>query len=233
MQLDVCTGWETSEKDAVKAMNLTQAWAMRSKQRWLETRQDFQGLLFPIIQGNFYPHLRKACVEQIVDLDLPGLAIGGLSVGEPFAVYEEYLALTAAMLPDAKPRYVMGIGTPEFILTAVENGIDMFDCVFPTRTARNGLLFSHDGPISIKQQQYTADLAPLDAQCHCKVCRDYSRAYLRHLYKCNEILFAMLASYHNLAFLHDFMVDIRTSIELGKFAGFKRSFLERYTRGGS
>jgi queuine tRNA-ribosyltransferase len=230
MQLDVCTPWGASESESRKALQLTSAWARRSKQRWLDTRGEFQGNLFPIIQGNFHKGLRQRSVEETVELDLPGLAIGGLSVGEPFEVFSEFLDYTSALLPPAKPRYVMGIGTPEYILEAVQNGIDMFDCVFPTRTARNGLLFTRDGPLSIKQPRYTEDFGPVDPGCQCKVCRNYTRAYLKHLFKCNEILFSIFASVHNLSFLHDMMKDIRASIEESRFAEYKKSFLERYAR---
>ncbi|MBU0953802.1 MAG: tRNA guanosine(34) transglycosylase Tgt [Spirochaetes bacterium] len=230
MQLDVCTSWGATEKESAKALDLTYQWAKRSVKHWQETRNDFAGNLFPIVQGNFYKHLRAISADQIAHLDTPGIAIGGLSVGEPFEVYAEFLNYTADLLPMDKPRYVMGIGTPEFILEAVENGIDMFDCVFPTRTARNGLLFTRDGPMSIKQACYFEDLAPIDSTCTCAICSQYSRAYLRHLYKCNEILYSMLASYHNLAFLYAFMDQIRSSIKSGTFSTFKREFLDRYTK---
>lgn len=228
MQLDICTPWGADEKDSLKALKQTSAWAARSKIRWEDTRGDFQGNLFGIVQGNFFKELRARSAEEIVALDTPGLAIGGLSVGEPFDVYAELLAYTAGLLPEDKPRYVMGIGTPEYILEAVQNGIDMFDCVFPTRTARNGLLFTAYGPISIKQAQYTRDLGPVDPECSCKVCREYSRAYLRHLYKNDEILFSILASYHNLSFLYEFLRHIRYSIDGGVFMDFKREFLYKY-----
>jgi len=228
MQLDVCTPWGIDEKAALKALRTTSAWAARSKRRWEETRGDFQGKLFGIVQGNFYKDLRTRSAEEILSLDTPGVAIGGLSVGEPFEVYAELLAHTAALLPEDKPRYVMGIGTPEYILEAVKNGVDMFDCVFPTRTARNGLLFTAYGPLSIKQARYERDLGPADPSCDCRVCRQYSRAYLRHLYKNDEILFCMLASYHNLAFLHGLIRRIRYSIEAGTFTEFSQDFLSRY-----
>lgn len=231
MQLDVCTPWGASERDSLKALVQTSSWALRSRQHWLDTRGDFQGNLFPIVQGNFYKELRRRSAEETVMLDTPGIAIGGLSVGEPFEVFAEMLDFTAALLPEEKPRYVMGIGTPEYILEAVGDGIDMFDCVFPTRTARNGLLFTAFGPISIKQARFERDFGPADPACTCRVCRDYSRAYLRHLYKNNEILFSMLASYHNLAFLHELVRSIRYSIEEGQFVEFRRSFLERYRSG--
>ena len=231
MQLDVCTPWGADEKAAREALVLTTDWARRSRARWEETREGFGGRLFGIVQGNFYPELRKRSAAEIAELDLPGIAIGGLSVGEPFEVFADFLASTAALLPEDKPRYVMGIGTPEYILAAVENGIDMFDCVFPTRTARNGLFFTAAGPLSIKQARYVRDFGPVDPACPCEVCRDYSRAYLRHLYKNDEILFPMLASYHNLAFLQEFMRSVRYAIEEGRFHDFKRTFLDAYARG--
>lgn len=229
MQLDICTPWGIDEKAATHALKITSAWAHRSKLRWQELQSEYAGKLFGIVQGNFYKDLRARSVEEITRLDTPGLAIGGLSVGEPYEVYKEMLAYTSSLLPQEKPRYVMGIGTPEYILDAVENGIDMFDCVFPTRTARNGLLFSLTGPISIKQARYERDFSPVDPECSCKVCKQYSKAYLRHLYKNNEILYSMLASYHNLAFLQTFIIKIRYNIEKGNFAEFKKSFLEIYT----
>jgi queuine tRNA-ribosyltransferase len=230
MQLDVCSSYGVERKEAMNALRLTSAWAARSKQRWEATRHehDFEGKLFGIVQGNFFEDLRTRSAEEILSLDLPGVAIGGLSVGEPFDQFCQYLAFTSALLPENKPRYVMGIGTPEYILEAVEQGIDMFDCVFPTRTARNGLLFTSYGPISIKQAQYTRDFTAPDPSCDCAVCKQYSRAYLRHLYKNNEILFSMLASYHNLAFLHEFLHKIRYSIEERRFGAFKRDYLAQY-----
>jgi len=174
---------------------------------------------------------RRRSAEEISGLDLPGIAIGGLSVGESFEVFSEFLAYTAALLPEDKPRYLMGIGTPDYILEAVENGIDMFDCVFPTRVARNGLLFTAKGPIVIKKARFERDFGPIDPECGCRVCRGHSRAYLRHLYKCEEILYATLASYHNLYFLQDLMRRIRLAIELGEFAAFKREFLAAYAAG--
>ncbi|HOX91350.1 MAG TPA: tRNA guanosine(34) transglycosylase Tgt, partial [Spirochaetales bacterium] len=228
MQLDVCTEFGATEKQSLKALELTTAWAKRSKDRWENTRDGFDGKLFGIVQGNFYRDLRKRSAAEISELDLPGIAIGGLSVGESFPVFEEYLAFTASLLPTDKPRYVMGIGTPDYMLAAVEHGVDMFDCVYPTRTARNGLLFTADGPIAIKHAKHASDFSAVDAECPCAVCKQYTRAYLRHLYKCDEILFSMLASYHNLAFLHALMHGIRNSIEAGRFLEYKRSFLSRY-----
>ena len=178
---------------------------------------------------NFYKDLRLQSAEFVSSLDTPGIAIGGLSVGEPFEVYSEVLAYTAEALPENKPRYVMGIGTPDFILEAAENGIDMFDCVLPTRNARNGSYFTHDGPLSIKREQFKNDFSPIDSECGCMVCRQYSRAYLRHLYKNDEILSSMLASYHNLYFLNDLVKNIRKAINEDRFADFKKEFLLRYS----
>ncbi len=232
MQLDVCTEYGVTERQAAEASRLTTEWARRSRERWLSERGAFGGQLFGIVQGNFYKNLRERSAEEILSFDFPGVAIGGLSVGEPFEVFCEFLSHAAGLLPDDKPRYVMGIGTPEYILAAVEVGIDMFDCVFPTRTARNGLLFTADGPITIKNARYAEDFSPIDPECGCRVCRQYSRAYLRHLFKEKEILYAILATHHNLAFLHDLVSRMRYSIEGGVFPEFKRAFLSRYqTRG--
>lgn len=229
MQLDYCTPWGTEEKEAKQALRLTTEWARRAKGRWLERREGgYRGELFGIVQGNFYDDLRVQSAEEILSFDLPGVAIGGLSVGEPYEVFAEHLAHVAALLPENKPRYLMGIGTPEYILEAVQNGVDLFDCVFPTRTARNGLLFTEFGPIAIKKARYERDFQPIDPHCGCRVCRQYSKAYLRHLYKSQEILYAMLATYHNLYFLNDLVRRIRYSIEHGEFPQFKRSFLAAY-----
>lgn len=228
MQLDVCTPYGVDEREAAAALRITTDWARRSKARWLSTRGDFQGNLFGIVQGNFYKELRKRSAEDVAELDLPGVAIGGLSVGEPFEVFTDLLAYTSELLPEDKPRYVMGIGTPEYIMAAVENGIDMFDCVLPTRTARNGLLYTSNGKLVIKNAQYERDFGPVDPECGCRVCRQYSRAYLRHLFKNGEILWSILASYHNLYFLHDLTRRIRYSIERGEFTRFKKDFFEKY-----
>lgn len=228
MQLDVCTPYGAEEGEAREALRLTSDWALRSKEHWLATREDFRGSLFGIVQGNFFRDLRARSAEEILALDLPGVALGGLSVGEPFEVFAETLSYTADLLPDEKPRYVMGIGTPEYILEAVENGIDMFDCVLPTRTARNGLLYTYNGKLVIKNAQYERDFSPPDEECGCRVCRQYSRAYLRHLYKNGEILWSILASYHNLYFLRDLVSRIRYSIESGSFLEFKKAFYSKY-----
>ncbi|MDP3178588.1 MAG: tRNA guanosine(34) transglycosylase Tgt [Spirochaetaceae bacterium] len=229
MQLDVCTPWGADEKEAKKALRLTTEWARRAKEAWLIERDGgYRGELFGIVQGNFYRDLRERSAEEILSFGLPGIAIGGLSVGEPYEVFAEHLGQVSALLPEDKPRYLMGIGTPDYILEAIGDGIDLFDCVYPTRTARNGLLFTANGPIAIKKAMYERDFGPPDQRCGCRVCRNYSRAYLRHLYKCGEILYAMLATYHNLYFLDDLVRSARRAIEMGTFAAFARDFLAAY-----
>jgi len=233
MQLDVCTSWGTEFKEAEKALRITADWLGRAKKAWLEGPEDYEGKLFGIVQGNFYKDLRERSVEVLVAADTPGIAIGGLSVGEPFDVFSEFLESTAALLPAEKPRYVMGIGTPEYILRAIECGIDMFDCVFPTRIARNGMVFTRRGNLSLKREANTFDMGPLDPDCGCKVCREYSRSYIRHLYKSSEILAAMLATYHNLYFLHRLVIGAREAIERNDFSRYKREFLAVYDEGSA
>ncbi len=231
MQLDVCTGFGTEWKKAKEALVITTDWARRAKKTWEKTGDTYQGKLFAIIQGNFFHDLRKESVESVIELDTPGIAIGGLSVGEPAEVYSEFLAATAALLPPEKPRYVMGIGTPDYILDAVYNGIDIFDCVLPSRNARNGSFFTRDGSIAIKKERYAADFGPIDPECKCRICREYTRAYMRHLYKSDEILSSMLATYHNLAFLNQLMEEIRAAIRSDTFVEYRTAFLARFTGG--
>jgi queuine tRNA-ribosyltransferase len=228
MQLDVCSAYGIDRKQAAKDLEITTAWAKRAKTEW-ETQVDrgYKGIFFPITQGNFYKDLREQSAEAVAALDTPGVAIGGLSVGEPKELFIEMLAHSAAILPPAKPRYVMGIGTPDYILEAIAQGIDMFDCVLPTRNARNGSYLTHDGPLSIKRAEYERDFGPLDPECACPVCRTYSRAYLRHLYKEGEILSSMLGSLHNLYFLHHLVLGAREAIREDRFAEYKNAFLRR------
>lgn len=229
MQLDVCTGFGVEYKDAVKALKQTSDWALRAKKQYLKKQEEgYEGLLFPIVQGNFFKDLRKQSAEFVEDLDLGGIAIGGLSVGETHEVYSEMLQYTAELLPQNKARYVMGIGTPDYILEAIESGIDMFDCVLPTRNARNGSYFTKDGPIAIKNAKFAEDFLPIDPECNCKVCKNYTRAYLRHLFKEQEILSSMLASYHNIYFLNNLIKEARQAINNNDFANYKKQFLSRY-----
>ncbi|UTC45896.1 tRNA guanosine(34) transglycosylase Tgt [Treponema vincentii] len=227
MQLDICSPYGIPKKETEKALTLTTAWMHRAVREWDQT-EGYEGSLFPIIQGGFFEDLRLRSIESIMECDPHGIAIGGLSVGEPEDVYKEFLAFTAAHVPKHKPLYVMGIGTPDYILEAVKNGVDLFDCVLPSRNARNGNLFTRTGPISIKKKEYEYDFGPIDPSCSCKVCRNYSRAYLRHLFRCKEILYSMLATYHNLAFLHRMVAEIRDAITADRFSEYYRSFLKDY-----
>lgn len=229
MQLDVCTGFGVDKKEAIHALEITKNWLRRAKEEWIKKCDSgYKGLLMPIVQGNFFEDLRKHSAEFVSEMDLPAIAIGGLSVGEPPELFASMLDFTVNYLPKEKAKYVMGIGTPDYILDAVHSGIDMFDCVLPTRNARNGSYFTRDGNLPIKQERFARDFGPLDPECNCKVCRSYSRAYLRHLFKSQEILGSMLASYHNLYFLHNMMAEIRNAIQENRFEEYRTNFLKRY-----
>lgn len=232
MQLDVCSGWGVSRKEAAEALRITSDWLLRAKNRYEEQKEKgYKGILFPIVQGNFFEDLRKQSAEFVAGLDFDGIAIGGLSVGEPKEEYAKFLNYTVGCLPEDKPKYVMGIGTPDYILDAIANGIDMFDCVLPTRNARNGSYFTHDGMLSIKQERFIHDAGPVDKECNCKVCRTYSRSYLRHLFKSQEILSSMLASYHNLYFLNNLVKEAREAINNDRFEEYREIFLKRFKAG--
>jgi queuine tRNA-ribosyltransferase len=233
MQLDWCTGWGASYKEAVKALGITSLWLDQAKRAWDTAKaQGYEGALFSIVQGNFFKDLREQSAETVCAANTPGIAIGGLSVGEPEHAFQEYLAYTAALLPWEKPRYVMGIGTPQYILAAIEQGIDMFDCVLPTRAGRIGHVFTRHGVIALKKDANRLDFRPIDETCRCKVCREYSRAYLRHLFKTQEILCSMLVSYHNLYFMHELVQGARNAIAENRFLSFKADVLRCYTEGG-
>lgn len=230
MVLDVCTPPEIEEREALEALKTTTAWAKRAKKRWLNTDPAYQGLLFGIIQGNFYKELRKRSAMELLELDFPGMAIGGLSVGEEPAVFKEFLHYTAQFMPQDKPRYVMGIGTPDYMLEAVEAGIDIFDCVYPTRIARNSSVFTQEGIIALKNQRFQYDQDPIDPNCGCPTCQNHSRSYIRHLFKTKEILGPMLTTQHNLHFMYKLMEDTREHISKGSFKAFKADYLDRYSR---
>ncbi|MDR2210429.1 MAG: tRNA guanosine(34) transglycosylase Tgt [Spirochaetaceae bacterium] len=233
MPLDLCTPWGIRREEAKKALDLTGQWLVRAHAAWTAAaEQGYGGALFSIVQGNFFKDLRRESVERTLAAETPGIAIGGLSVGEPEDIFREYLGFTASLLPEEKPRYVMGIGSPEYILWAIEEGIDMFDCVLPTRTGRNGHVFTRDGPLVLKKAGHALSFRPIDESCTCRVCRTYSRAYLRHLFKTREILCSILASYHNLFFLNQLVLDSRRAIGENRFKEFKENFLYRYHNGG-
>lgn len=232
MQLDVCSGYGVSKKEAVDALRITSDWLLRAKKQW-EYKKDegYKGILFPIVQGNFFEDLRKQSAEFVSEQGFEGIAIGGLSVGEPKEEYFKFLNYTVNCLEEDKAKYVMGIGTPDYILEAISNGIDMFDCVLPTRNARNGSYFTHDGMLSIKQERFIHDFGPIDKECKCKVCQNYSRSYLRHIFKAQEILSSMLASYHNLYFLNNLIKEARDAINNDRFEDYKNLFMKRFSAG--
>ncbi|MBI4208613.1 MAG: tRNA guanosine(34) transglycosylase Tgt [Deltaproteobacteria bacterium] len=212
MVLDHCLPYPTTHEEAQQAVELTTRWAERAFQVW-NGRVSNDRALFGIVQGSIYPDLRERSAEQLVSLDFHGYAIGGLSVGEPKEKIPEIVQRTCSLLPNAAPRYLMGMGTPFDIFNAVQQGVDLFDCVLPTRNARNGYLFTWQGPLRIKNRIYAEDPNPIDLHCGCATCRNHSRAYLRHLYLAKEILSARLSTIHNLYFYQELMQSIRKAIE--------------------
>jgi queuine tRNA-ribosyltransferase len=242
MALDECLSWPSPEDEVRASMELTLRWARRNRARLLALRagQDSPGpdgqplapapivtpsqAQFGIVQGGTFPELRAASVAETVDVGFEGYAIGGLSVGEPAGVMCDMVEHTAALLPVDQPRYLMGVGTPHDLVEAVARGIDMFDCVMPTRNARNGQLFTRTGRINIKNARYAEDDRPLDEACGCYTCRTVSRAYLRHLFVSGEMTAATLNSRHNIQFYLDTMEAIREAIGFGRFEAFRQDF---------
>jgi queuine tRNA-ribosyltransferase len=232
MQLDVCTGPEADRREALDALTRTTSWAGRAKDRWLEQiDQGYHGALFGIVQGNFIPELRKRSAEEIASLELPGIAIGGLSVGEEASVFQDILSITAPLLPDEVPHYLMGVGTPDYIFAAVGLGIDMFDCVLPTRIARNGTVMTPDGRVVLKNEIHERSDEPIQSDCGCATCTRYSRGYLRHLFKSGEMLGPMLATEHNLYYYAELMHGIRDAIDRSEFSSFAAQTMSRFDDG--
>jgi queuine tRNA-ribosyltransferase len=223
MVLDECLAYPASHDDALESMHRTIRWARAGFEHYRKREKGLHCALFPIVQGSMYPDLRRACAEALVELDAPGYAIGGLSVGEPRDLSQEMTAITTPLLPAEKPRYVMGVGMPEELPRYVAQGVDMMDCVLPSRNARNGYLFTSEGKVVIKQARYMDDQSPLDPECSCYTCRTFSKAYLRHLFQSGEILFSMLGTLHNVRFYLDIMRRIRQAILLGKYPEFLAS----------
>ncbi len=221
MVFDECIPYPAEYDYAVRSLELTTAWAKRCKD-WVEGRGSKIRSLFGIIQGGMYKDLRKRSLEEIVEIGFDGYAAGGLSVGEPKEEMYEIIEFIAPLMPSEKPRYLMGVGDLVDILIAVENGFDMFDCVMPTRNARNGTLFTNKGRLSIKRTEFKADPEPLDPDCGCYTCRNYSKAYLRHLFMSKEILSMRLNTIHNLYFYLDFFSKMRDAIKKGTFRQFKK-----------
>ncbi len=220
MIFDECTPYPATTKEANDSMQLSLRWARRSK----DAHAGNENALFGIIQGGMYEDLRDVSLKGLTDIDFDGYAIGGLSVGEPKEDMLRILAHTAPKMPVNKPRYLMGVGTPEDLVAAVSQGIDMFDCVMPTRNARNGWLFTQHGDIKIKNATYKTDINPLDADCSCYTCQNFSRAYLHHLHKLGEILGSRLNTIHNLHYYQVLMAGMRGAIESGNFEAFKTEF---------
>ena len=216
MVLDECLEYPASHETARVSMERTVRWARAAAKRFEQYDDGTRGC-FPIVQGGMYPDLRRACAEQILEIDARGYAIGGLSVGEPRALSLEIAEIVTPMLPADRPRYVMGVGMPDELPQYVARGVDMMDCVLPSRNARNGYLFTSQGRVIIKQNQYREDNAPVDPDCSCYTCRNFSRAYLRHLFMAGEMTFSTLATLHNLKRYLDIMGEIRQAILLGNF----------------
>jgi len=230
MPLDECTEFPSSAVTAEKAMQRTTEWAAESKRFWCELSQQGEnapGTLFGIVQGGTQAELRRECARRLVEMDFPGYAIGGLSVGEVRPLTFEMVAAAEEYLPEEKPRYVMGVGLPEELPQYVALGVDMMDCVLPTRNGRNGLLFTSQGRMHIRQTRYARDPRPVDESCGCPGCRRYSRAYLRHLFIAGEMLGKILNTAHNIYFYLDTMRRIRQSIASGDFPRFSLDFRSR------
>ena len=224
MAFDECTAYPAEYDTVAAAMERTHRWAERCKQA--KTRDDQS--LFGIVQGGMYKDLRQESAKAIASMDFPGNAIGGLSVGEPKDMMNDMLDITAPLLPDNKPKYLMGIGTFDCIIDAVARGIDMFDCVLQTRIARNGTALTKKGRLVIRNAAYARDFSPIDENCSCYTCRNFTRAYVRHLIKANEILAATLLSIHNVQATLDFVKEIRKSIENGYFLQYKDEFFANF-----
>ena len=228
MPLDVCSAADVDRSGAEQAAEITARWAARAAARWRGGSTPTDRELWGIVQGGLFPDLRTRSAAQIRDLDLPGTALGGLSIGESPARFEATVAHTAPLLAPERPRYLMGVGSPDLILCGVEHGVDLFDSVYPTRVARNALALTRSGTLSLRTGSGSLRDEPLDSECACAVCAAHSRAYLRHLFKAREIMAAVLTTYHNLAFMAALMEATREAIASGGFAAFKRTFLDGY-----
>jgi queuine tRNA-ribosyltransferase len=226
MAFDECIPYPSTHAYAARSIKKTLRWA----EACLKAHQRPDQALFPIVQGSVYPDLRKECAEALTALDSPGYAIGGVSVGEGLELLKQVVDCTEPFLPAHKPRYLMGVGLPEDILESIERGMDMFDCVIPTRYARSATLFTRRGRIRLTSRRYRRDFFPVDAGCSCYCCTNFSRAYLHHLFNANEILSATLSAIHNVRFFLDLVAGARSAIETGNYGDWKREFLEQYGR---
>ena len=230
MAFDECCPGTADRTYAKSSMERTHRWLDRCLKRFDETKDlyDYHQHLFPIVQGCVYPDLRQEAAKRLRDLDRDGYAIGGLAVGEPTEQMYEMIEVVNDILPANKPRYLMGVGTPWNILEAIDRGVDMFDCVFPTRVARNGTAMTHEGRVVVRNAQYAEDWRPIEEGCDCYACRNFSRAYIRHLFKAEEIFALRLLSIHNLHFLLKFTREIREAIANETFVEFREKFLANY-----
>ncbi len=226
MCLDECVAFPSTKGYVQASMELTTKWAKASLKA--KTREDLS--LFGIVQGGMYGDLRRQHARELTQYPFDGFAIGGLSVGEPKGLMWEMVEATVPELPEDKPRYMMGVGKPEDILEGIERGVDMFDCVMPTRNARNGMLFTSRGPVIIKNARYAMDTEPLDPECDCYTCRNFTRAYLRHLFMSKEILSAILNTIHNLHFYLSLTRNARRAIDEGNFVGYKEKLIEQWNQ---
>jgi queuine tRNA-ribosyltransferase len=224
MAFDECIPYPSTHEYAARSIRKTLAWA----EECLKHHGRRDQALFGIVQGSTFDDLRRECARELTAMNFPGYAIGGVSVGEGLDLLKKVVEYTAPFLPENKPRYLMGVGLPEDILESVERGMDMFDCVIPTRYARSATLFTSRGKIRLTHRRYRRDFFPVDAACNCYCCRNFSRAYLHHLYNANEILSAILAAIHNVHFYLEMMAAARQAIEAGEFRAFKEDFLGRY-----
>ena len=223
MSFDECCPYPSTYEYTKNSMERTTRWAKRCKEAH-KTNQ----ALFGIIQGGFYEDLREKSAKDLIELDFPGYAIGGISVGEPKEEFLKMLKFTAPLMPENKPRYLMGVGSPDYLLEAAMAGIDMCDCVLPTRIARNGTAMTSHGKVVVRNATYAEDFSPLDPECDCYTCRNYTRAYIRHLVKCNEILGVRLLSIHNIKFLTNLMERVRIEIENDNLVNFVKDFYKKY-----
>jgi queuine tRNA-ribosyltransferase len=229
MCLDECPPFPCPEPEARRAMDLTYKWAQRSREAWRNCHQ----ALFAIVQGGMSPRWRREQAQALRELDFPGYALGGLSVGEDKETTLAMVEATAPELPEDKPRYLMGLGTPEDLVEGVARGMDMFDCVLPTRNARNGMAFTDTGRVVIRNAGYARDPEPLSVDCDCYTCRHYSRAYLRHLFVSREILAYRLLTLHNLCYYFNLMARIRQALAADRFADFRQDFYAKRIKGGN
>lgn len=230
MAFDECTPWPATREEVEASLKRTHAWEAESLKAFHrgEDAYGYQQHLFGIVQGGTYPDLRRQSAAAITAMAFDGFAIGGLSVGEPKSAMFEMTDLVTELLPENQPRYLMGVGKPEDLVQAVSLGIDMFDCVLPTRNARHGILFTWDGPLHVKAGRHKADFQPVSSECDCYTCQNFTRAYLRHLFNANEVLVLRLASLHNIHFYQELMAKMRQAILAGNFAEWKQQFSSRY-----